>query len=117
VTTSSNSRSVRARRIASPSKSPGNARVCPPPSFHGGEKCARVDEVESAAERIACRHEIDRSRHCSRGSENILRPRVPAEPFKKRVATERHADRESGAPEASLDRRRRNPAYLVRIAE
>src|SRR5258706_5891076 len=59
--------------------------------LHRREKRVRIDKVESVAERIACRHDIDRGRHRGRRGENVLRPLVPAEPLEKRIAAERDA--------------------------
>src|SRR5260221_11701368 len=61
--------------------------------LHRGEKCACVDEIESAAQRIARRHEVDRGRDRSPRGDHVLRPRVHAEPFEKRIAAQGHAHR------------------------
>src|SRR6266581_2999606 len=62
--------------------------------LHRGEKCASVDEIESAAQRIACRHEIDGGRYGGRRGEYVLRQPVLAEPLEKPIAAARHANRE-----------------------
>src|SRR2546427_7763701 len=60
--------------------------------LHRGEKCASVDEIESAAQRIACRHEIDGGRYGGRLGGDARRPPALAHPLEKHSSAERHAN-------------------------
>jgi len=83
--------------------------------LHRREKRARIDKVESVAERIACRHDIDRGRHCGRRCENVLRPPVLAEPLEKCIAAERDAYCEERCAGRFAVQAPKDPAYLIRV--
>src|SRR5258706_14141045 len=83
--------------------------------LHRREKRVRIDKVESVAERIACRHDIDRGRHRGRRGENVLRPLVPAEPFEKCIAAERDAHCEERCAGRFAAQAPYDPAYLIRV--
>src|SRR2546427_12877387 len=83
--------------------------------LHSGEKGASVDEVESAAQRVACRHEIDRGRYGGRGGEYVLRPPVLAQPLEKRIAAARHANREERRARRFTAQAPKDPAALLRL--
>jgi len=90
VTTSSNSRSVRARRIAHRRRVRENARACPRPFSSSWREMRGCNRGSIAAERTpAAMRSTGRHRGC-RG-EDVLRPRVLSEPLEKRIAAERHA--------------------------
>src|SRR2546427_3104553 len=84
--------------------------------LHSGEKGASVDEVESGARRVACRHEIDRGRYGGRGGEYVLRPPALAEPLEKHIAAERHANCEKRRAGRFTAQAPKDPADLLRIA-
>src|SRR2546422_10548994 len=84
--------------------------------LHRGEKCASADEIESAAQRIACRHEIDRGRYGGRRGDYVFRPPVLAEPLEKRTAAERHPNREERRAGRVTTQEPKEQTDLLRIA-
>src|SRR5258708_38870407 len=81
--------------------------------LHRREKRSRIDKVESPAERVACRHEVDRGRYRRGRRQDILRQRVLAEPFEKAIAAEQHAHRHERSAGGLARKPPKNPADLL----
>ncbi len=95
---------------------PGERDRCGHSPEESGPRCGQGRASRSRASSSRRCHEIDGGRYGGRRGEYVLRPPVLAEPLEKRIAAERHANREERRAGRFIAQAPKDPADLLRIA-